>query len=1343
MPYIDDRTPEELAHVPTTSVGGTGYPKPEPSPTSEQVWTAAFQQSSMVVNLAEKMWRTQYAPIDGYSAAEDPQINEGENARYFNTWGERFIHSRSPQETAQIKSLIDRSEKNEQIMAAGGAGGVVANMVAGNLDPTLFLPGSVAVKAGRTGMSIGRAALSIAPAAAMQTGIQETALQLNQPTRSISESAINVATSTIVASVLGAGLSRLISGPERAYIEKQAGLLRRDLDIMSGGGVPTPKLNTVEPTPTGALHQAQAAGKFETLGPSPALSGASAAGAAATDERTLTMVSTPGLTWTKFASPTRNVLHAASLAGRRFLVDLAEVPYRFVENAPVKEAYVLPEDVIKDGVVVAKKGETIMRERDAMATGQGPAVDRMVRMQLEGAKYEMSEELTRLFGEMRFGKATTAPRARAAWQDMTGTRGISYTQFKTQAKEAAMYGDKSDIPQVAAAAAWIRANVFDPVADAAEKTIPGFKRIQPNEGESYFPHMWDRNKIKNAPQQFIDELTTHYEQDQAVKAQLQQSLRFKNAQLNTVLKSKERLEAMAGRVEAGARDLNVRAAERSRDDMGKIVGLNEPEVPAGRAAELQAREVTKKEEAQLFSDLLDALENSTMPLPKVQRRVMGQFETREKEVVQVGAQRKEAGIAAGRSERRLAFLEEKLSSKEERLQLIEDQLVVTRHLEDELRKTIEEDIAKWQGGTVRDAKAAIKAREKSASQKAAEQAFKSDRGEGPQLPSAREGDRLKTADNEVDKAVQNILDSNRDLSRQELMEIAGQTKDRILGSPDGRLAYDGDGSPHTKIGQFSGPDEATRRGSEAARQLNVPNKFAGKWTVDDIEQVATTYLRTFLPDIHLTARFGDAELNGVKRIIEEEYRGLEATAAPGKESKKLSDEKDMVIENIAAIRDRIRGVYGWSANGENMARVAKGVKTMNNMLLMGSSAVASITDATGTIWRYGLTSTFRDGWNPYVKALADPEFAALWKQHKSEMRAMGIGLETALGLRQHSIDDWADSIHPHSKFERALNWAGDKFFVANLLNPLTDLEKIAAGHVAMSNIIRAVKDVVDNKATVKQITDLADNNIDRHMAQKIWQEFSSKKHRLDAIEEHGVYIANPQDWEDRLAAVTLQGAVARDVEIGVVTPGQEKPKWMSRPTVGLLGQFKSFTAASFERTLIANVQRRDAASLQGLIWSTGAGGAIYALQQVLANKPITSDPGEFAREAMARAGWPGWGEEINSFTRKATGFDIYSPITNKESTKYQSRKAADTFLGPTWSSISNTMSVIKGLSGAASGKAPGEGGGWTASNTSASRRLLPLQNAIGIRLLMDEVESKFNGAFGIPKARNAKPGLFY
>jgi hypothetical protein len=156
---------------------------------------------------------------------------------------------------------------------------------------------------------------------------------------------------------------------------------------------------------------------------------------------------------------------------------------------------------------------------------------------------------------------------------------------------------------------------------------------------------------------------------------------------------------------------------------------------------------------------------------------------------------------------------------------------------------------------------------------------------------------------------------------------AHKITDRILGSPDGRLPYDlHTGGP--EVG-WRGPGADDTRGSLQAREFNIPDAAIRDFLENDVEQVVAIHLRTIVPDVLLTERFGDVRMTEALQKITEEYAGLIDAATSEKARKKLNDERDAVIRDIAAVRDRIRGVYGFSPNLRNMARVASGVKVLN------------------------------------------------------------------------------------------------------------------------------------------------------------------------------------------------------------------------------------------------------------------------------------------------------------------------------------------------------------------------------------------------------------------------------
>lgn len=617
---------------------------------------------------------------------------------------------------------------------------------------------------------------------------------------------------------------------------------------------------------------------------------------------------------------------------------------------------------------------------------------------------------------------------------------------------------------------------------------------------------------------------------------------------------------------------------------------------------------------------------------------------------------------------------------------------------DALRTKIEGEIAGWQGKTVSEAKAAIKAREK----------YAADTGR------AADADPLKSANSAIDKAVKDIIESNRDLDVQDLRGRAHEITDRIIGSPDGRLPYDAhSGGPRQGFNDGPAP-----RGPLAARQFMIPDGKIADFLENDVEHVAALHLRTMVPDVLLAERFGDVEMTEAFRRINESYaQRIDGTKAESQRLK-LGKERDAVIRDIAATRDRVRGVYGWAPELRNMARIAGAAKSINNLQSMGMAAVSSIPDLAGSVFRYGFTSTLRDGWAPFISNMIRP--SPEWLKFKGQLRALGIGIETATNARQHALDDVLDVYKPQSRVERTLQATSDKFFIANMLAPLTDAQKTIAAHVVVSEILNAAHAAHAGTATKRQIGNLAESGIDQHMATRIVTQFQ----KGGAI-TNGIRLPNLADWTDRGAADAFGGAVNREVDIAVVTPGMEKPLWMSHPVLSVLGQFKAFTASSTERILIANLQRRDAHALSGLVASVGLGMLSYKINAVLGGQATSDRPQDWIKEGINKGGVLGWFEEGNALASKMTrgGVDMYRMIgADKPLSRYANRSTLDMFLGP-------TAGKIQALTQASGAAASGE---WTESDTKAVRKLTAFQNLFYLRNLFNQVEAGTNGAFGVP-----------
>ncbi|MFG1247264.1 hypothetical protein [Xanthobacter flavus] len=664
----------------------------------------------------------------------------------------------------------------------------------------------------------------------------------------------------------------------------------------------------------------------------------------------------------------------------------------------------------------------------------------------------------------------------------------------------------------------------------------------------------------------------------------------------------------------------------------------------------------------------------------------------------------EADLAARANRGRLGILNDRMDRLDRMQGLVETLQRDAAARVEHLRGRIETELAGWEGKSTAEVMSALRARAKAQESRA------------PGSP------RLTGADAAVDSAVRKILASDRALPDQELAAKASEITNRILGSPDGRLPYDApSGGP--RIG--AGGEGPPARGPLAARDFMIPDQMIEDFLVSDAEEVAATHLRTMVPDVLLTERYGDVEMTHVFKRIDEEANAAALAAPSDKARAQVEAQRKAAIRDVAAMRDRIRGVYGWSSDAvmQSAGRVGNAIKSFNVLTSMGGVLISSVADLAGPVFRHGFMNVMRDGWMPFFSMLTDRSEASPWKMAAQQYRAMGIATEMVLAGRMHGMAEITDLYRPRSRVERGMGWAADKLQVLNLQAPWTDWGKTTAAIVSGNEILRATKAVSEGTAKPRQIANLAAAGIDQNMATKVWSEFQAGGEVVD-----GVHLPNTAQWGDQAARQAFEGAVARDVDIAIVTPGAEKPLWLSNPVLSVLGQFKTFVASSTERTLIANLQRRDAESLQGAITAVALGMVGYKLYSLISGQKTSDRPQDWVKEGISRSGILGWLEEGNALAAKATrgSVDLYRAIgADKPLTRFSSRSALDQVLGPT---AGKADALLRVTGSAATGE-------WSATDTHKVRTLMAMQNLFYIRGLFDAAEAGVNGLFNVPEQK--------
>jgi hypothetical protein len=243
----------------------------------------------------------------------------------------------------------------------------------------------------------------------------------------------------------------------------------------------------------------------------------------------------------------------------------------------------------------------------------------------------------------------------------------------------------------------------------------------------------------------------------------------------------------------------------------------------------------------------------------------------------------------------------------------------------------------------------------------------------------------------------------------------------------------------------------------------------------------------------------------------------------------------------------------------------------------------------------------------------------------------------------------------------------------------------------------------------REVEKLAMAGIDSEMAGRIAQQFSRHGER------GSVWLANTREWSDRYAIEAFRAAIVKEVDRAIVTPGiGDRPLWMSTELGKVVGQFKSFAFASTQRVLLAGLQQRDAAVLNGTLLSLALGMGVYALKSRVAGKETSEDPAVWVREGVDRSGVLGWLYETGNISEKFTrGLIGPRALTGGEmASRYASRGVFGALFGPT---VGRVEDIAKATGAAVSNE-------FSESDVRALRRLIPYQNLFYLRGLFDQLQ---------------------
>lgn len=1288
MPLVPDSSRVPTASIDARSIIADIDPD-QAEPGFFDVLPAAFRQENVLVNLAQ--WATQERPESGVQNPEfDPFA--AENITGYELFAGAFVDADSEDDMALVKERIDQEQNDRRLLEEAGVGGIGAMLLAGFIDPIVFVPvGGAAVKAYQSGKIL-RSGYLTARAAVVGATVAESALHLNQVDRDLTQSAFAITGAAFLGGVMGSAVGALSSRTlARAAREAEA------------------FTDLAEPNPVGKLAggvggddvtvSRQAQDLQETLtqdDASPILDELQSQG----------LLKATGLT--KLGPELRIFVHSTSGVTRSHTGRLTRPPLAFKRNAEgiasgstrVERVGGRPESMVGvRGEVVTKRTGKAVQGDDGSITTTTPTVGRA--RAPKGTQVEILEEVNskgkpgnthyRVAGnfdtEVKASRVSVAGGARAGVAEVVREQlfevvdpsGLVLRTHPTEqlaAADAAALGRGAEVVQIkggfevveeSGLASSTHKSKRSADAQALALTLHEGEPVIFRGKEAAFLGVTDDGKVRiNLDDEFLISQTSVKTQDFGESVPTVVDAPAKNQPVQTrVMLWQANLGKSLDETNRLFTDYRLRVAQRPDTRINRArVALADVRFPS---VEPDPNKLTRRQfrERAFLAGMRDDLDFPTKGGPKIP-------EVEEAAKVwraQVFDPLLDGAIAA-------KILPEGIKEAQ-RFSYMTRVYHVGKILKNP--DQFKEIIRPWL------------------------------ERQHPEMNAT-----------EVRSALRSIVSS-------------------ITDAPMGRTHYD----TEAKI---------SVAGQIKKRSLTFGNDEVAPEFLDflekDIEVVGSMYVNTVAPDVELAREFGDVAMTSVFEDIIQDFAlkservAASDLSAAAKSKKQVALDKELksIAENweetstakggrgdLVAMRDRLRGTFGAPTNPNAwFIRSGRTVRQLNLLAQGGGFMISSIPDLARTTMVHGLGRTLRDGVVPLVRSMRNP---SIRNMSLDELRDAAIGWERVLDTRATSMFDVGqERLTRGSWGEQGIQSLAARMSVVNLLSQWNRSQKQFAGIVTQARMLDAMESIAKGASRPKELAKLAEQGIDPAAARRLAGHFA--KH---GESDRGFRIAHSDRWIDGLEGDDLaqafddiqlfRGATLNEVDKIIVTPGiGDRPLWTSTELGRTIFQYKSFALSATTRVMLSALQQRDMAALNGAYLSVGLGMMVYNFKTWQAGKETDDDWMTWIREGIDRSGLVGIVSDVNNMAEKVN-LGVANLTGGPQASRYASRNLTSSIAGPSLG-VGETAAQL--ISSVASGD-------FTQSDTRALRRLAPYQNLFWLRSLFDAGEDAFNETLGIPK----------
>ena len=425
------------------------------------------------------------------------------------------------------------------------------------------------------------------------------------------------------------------------------------------------------------------------------------------------------------------------------------------------------------------------------------------------------------------------------------------------------------------------------------------------------------------------------------------------------------------------------------------------------------------------------------------------------------------------------------------------------------------------------------------------------------------------------------------------------------------------------------------------------------------------------------------------------------------------------------------------------------MKNVNFLRFMGMVTIASMSDLGNAIGTLGLSRYVRTMWH----YLGTPD-----KKNLSQFATLNANFEIA-SLQGRGSKLWGGT-DPNADFYDPMSgkiieqrggqgvdwvdknigqgsWLMDKYNRLNMLNKWNAFNKrvvtlgvedmvvdigirLNAGRAVSKRDLAITKSFRFTEADLKKIG-------------KLWEKGGDSR---TTIIGRNFYLAQSETWADATFAFDYRAKIKGAANNIIVTPSLgSNPKWASNSGLSLLWQFKSFLSASFDMTFLPWLQRgviyKDPNQIMQFITTSALGAMTYSIYELVKgrnpfiDKELKDEDGNvtvtvhwsrtMVSQGLDRAGMFALFFEGQNLMERWIGHGFHSMVSGELDEKYRARSALDMLGGPSAGAIDDLRKSLVWLNDPTELPTQGEWG--------AARRLLPLQNLIQARLVIDVAPS--------------------